>query len=369
MRVAIDVRAADGPPTGICSHVRTLVAALAATQDDNRYLLLRHAPSPRRPLAADPRFEEMMIPAATDLWLECNLHPILEQWDADLYHTPLAPVVRSCPAAMTIHDIIPRVMPEVVDERFRQYFDARIAPGLRQCDHLIAVSEHTARDVATFYGLSPSKISVVPQAAPPEHIGSVDSMAVNLVLAEARARRPYFLFVGALEPRKNVSRLLDAFAILCAESERHIQLVIVGAPRDKADELDRRLRAADREGNIVRLESATPEQLRAFYRSALAFVFPSLYEGFGLPVLEAMSHGVPVIVARVSALPELVSDGAGLLIDPYDPRELAEAMKRVACDDRLRESLSRSAKARAAEFSLQRMGERTVDAYRRAVTG
>ena len=347
------------------------MAALAATQDDNRYLLLRHAPSARRPLPADPRFEEMLIPAATDLWLECNLQPILEQWEADLYHTPLAPVpvVRSCPAVMTVHDIIPRVMPEVVDEQFRQYFDASIAAGLRRCDHLIAVSEHTARDVATFYGLSPSKISIVLQAAPPEHTGPVDSAAADLLLAEAGARRPYFLFVGALEPRKNVSRLLDAFAILCAESERHIQLVVVGAPRGKADELDRRLRAADREGNVVRLETATPEQLRALYSSALAFIFPSVYEGFGLPVLEAMSHGVPVIVARVSALPELVSDGAGLLIDPYDPRELAEAMRRVVCDHRLRESLSRSAKARAAEFSLQRMGERTVDAYRRAVTG
>ncbi len=363
------MRAADGFPTGICSHVRTLVAALAATEHDNRYLLLRHAPSARRPLVADPRFEEMMIPAATDLWLECNLHPILEQWKADLYHTPLAPVpsVRSCPAVMTVHDIIPRVMPEVVGERFRHYFDSRIAPGLRRCDHLIAVSEHTARDVATFYGLSPSKITIVPQAAPPEHTGPVDSVAADLLLAEAGVRRPYLLFVGALEPRKNVSRLLDAFATLCAESERRIQLLIVGTPRDKADELDQRLRAADREGNVVRVETATPGQLRAFYRSALAFVFPSLYEGFGLPVLEAMSHAVPVIVARVSALPELVSDGAGLLVDPYDPRELADAMRQVVCDHRLRESLSRAARARAAEFSLPRMGDRTVDAYRRAM--
>lgn len=370
MRIAIDVRAADGPPTGISWYVRTLLAALAAAGDDHAYLLLRHAPSDRALLTTDPRFEQRLIPAASDLWLECNLHSLLEDWEAGLFHSPLAApaVVRPCPAVMTVHDIIPRVMPEVVDERFRVYFEVRLVPGLRRADHLIAPSAHTARDVTTFYGVSPDRISIVAEAAPPEHVGVVDPRAADLVLSEARVQRPYLLTVGAIEPRKNISCLLEAWQLLRAEHGSSLQLVVVGQARDRSAELARALEKARKKGGVIWLEQTSSPRLAALYSRAFAFVFPSLYEGFGLPVLEAMSHGLPVIASRVSALPELVGE-AGLLIDPYDPREPAAAMHQLVHDDGLRRSLGERAKSRAGQFSLARMAEGTLAAYEKALAG
>jgi glycosyltransferase involved in cell wall biosynthesis len=371
MRIAIDARAADGPPTGIRWYVRTLIHALAASPEENRYLLLRHGAEGAVPLASDPRFEQMEVPAAGDAWMDWNLHSLLAEWETDLYHSPLAPppVVRPCRAIMTVHDIIPRVMPELVGEQFRQYFTSRVVPGFRRCDHLIAVSQHTAHDVRTFFGISPERITVVPEAAPPEHVGPVDPDRANQALAELGIRRPYFLSVGAVEPRKNVVRLLEAFQLLTKEFAEGVRLVVVGAARDQAEDAARALDAAADGSRVIWLEHATCDQLRAVYSQALAFAFPSLYEGFGLPVLEAMSHGLPVIASRVSALPELVGKEAGLLVDPYDAADLATAMRRVWEDGALRRALSEAAKARAGEFSLAGMGEGTRRAYQKAYHG
>jgi len=371
LRIAIDARAWDGPPTGITWYVRTLISALASARDNNRYLLLRHAP-PERPLLTEhPRFEQQPIPAASDLWLECNLHSLLEEWEADLYHSPFAapPVVRPCPAVMTVHDIIPRVMPELVDERFRAYFEERLVHGLRRADHLITPSAHTARDVATFYGVPADRSTIVSEAAPPEHIRAIDAKEADLVLAEAGVRRAYLLSVGAIEPRKNVSRLLEAFEMLCVEHGPSLRLVVVGAARDRSADVARALESAAKESGVVWLEEASSSQLAALYSRAFAFVFPSLYEGFGLPVLEAMSHGLPVIASRVSSVPELVGEDGGILVDPYDPRELAGAMHRLVHDDELRRSLGAAAKSRAEQFSLARMAEGTLAAYEKAVAG
>jgi glycosyltransferase involved in cell wall biosynthesis len=197
----------------------------------------------------------------------------------------------------------------------------------------------------------------------------VDPDRANQALAELGIRRPYFLSVGAVEPRKNVVRLLEAFQLLTKEFAEGVRLVVVGAARDQAEDAARALDAAADGSRVIWLEHATCDQLRAVYSQALAFAFPSLYEGFGLPVLEAMSHGLPVIASRVSALPELVGEHAGLLVDPYDAADLATAMRRVWRDGALRRALSEAAKARAGQFSLAGMGEGTRRAYQKAYHG
>jgi len=368
VRITIDARAADGPPTGIAWYVRTLLRALAESSAQHHYLLLRQRVDGAQPLVGDPRFEEVAAAPSGDLWLEFNLEPILQDFAADVYHSPLGAPAVVCPAAtvMTVHDVIPRVMPEVVDDAFRQYFNDRLAPGLRWCDHLIAVSRHTAHDLTHLYGIGPDSISVVPEAAPAEHVRAVAEANTDSVLASLGVCRPYLLYVGAVEARKNVAGLLDAFGILAGKGNDLVHLVLVGAARDNSSELARRLRQFTANDHVLWLEEVSPPELCSIYSGATAFVFPSLYEGFGLPVLEAMSHGLPVIVSRVSSLPELVGE-AGMLINPYDVGELASAMGAVASRPALRADLGTRSARRATHFTPAAMAGGTLGAYRNAL--
>jgi glycosyltransferase involved in cell wall biosynthesis len=365
VRLAVDARAAEGAPGGITSYVLGIVCALEATSGGHQVLLLRGTAS-AAPLSGDPRFQEVPVAGAGELWAEMNLDSVLSDWGADVFHSPLAPppVVCPCASVMTAHDLIPRVLPELVDTSFRSYFRDRVEPGLRRCDLVIAVSDHTGRDLAHLCGLDGTRVAVVPPAALPEHTTTLDQSDMAVALAELSVRRPYFLYVGAVEPRKNISGLLDAFAALSQQSgDTH--LVVAGAARDQSAAVARRLREATQHGAAIWIERASSRQLCALYQGALAFVFPSLYEGFGLPVLEAMSHGLPVITSRVSALPEVVGE-AGMLVDPYDAEALTGAMARVFDSEERRRWMAARSQARAEEFTMEKTGEGLMRAYGRA---
>jgi glycosyltransferase involved in cell wall biosynthesis len=367
MRIAVDARAAAAAPTGISCYVRTLVSALAACPGDHRYLLLREGES-SLPLSTDARFTEVGVGAA-DTWMEFNLDGLLDDWGAELYHSPLAPppVVCPCPRVLTVHDVIPRLWPDLVDEGFWHYFTERIVPAFRQGEHLIAVSHCTGRDLAHLYGLGPERMSVVPEAPLPEHVRAVPEPQARTIVASLGVRQPYLLYVGAIEPRKNVAVLLQAFEVLRAKGSVAPQLVVVGDARGEAARpLLRQLEGAQQRGPVIWLRAVAAQELCALYQLASCFVFLSRYEGFGLPVLEAMSHGLPVVVSRVSSLPEVVGE-AGLLVDPHDEKAAAAALHELLTDPCLRRSLAQRARERAAEFGLSAMGEGTLAAYRRAM--
>jgi glycosyltransferase involved in cell wall biosynthesis len=287
MRIAIDARAADGPPTGIRWYVHTLIHALAASPEENRYLLLRHGASESPPLTPAPRFEDVKLPSPADMWMELHVDEVLAEWQADLFHSPFAPVpgVRPCPGVMTVHDVIPRVLPELVDGAFSRYFRDRMVPSFRHCERLIAVSQHTARDLTHLYGIHPERISIAATAAPPHHVQPIAPDQATEVLARLGISTPYLLYVGAIELRKNVSLLLDAYVLLREADPTAPPLVLVGAARDESDETVRALRRAAGRAPVVWLEYLTSDDLCAVYSQATAFIFPSLYEGFGLPVL------------------------------------------------------------------------------------
>jgi glycosyltransferase involved in cell wall biosynthesis len=367
MRIAVDARAAAAAPTGISCYVRTLVSALEECPGDHRYLLLREGESPS-PLSADARFAEMNVEPA-DRWMELNLDGLLDEWGAEVYHSPLAPppVVCPCPRVLTVHDVIPRLWPDFVDEGFRHYFTERIAPAFRRGEHLIAVSGCTGRDLAHLYGVDPERISVVPEAPLPAHVRAVPEPQARTTLASLGVRQPYLLYVGAIEPRKNVITLLHALELLRGKCTVAPQLVVVGGIRgESAGALLRELESAQQDGSVVWLRGVGAQDLCALYQMASCFVLLSLYEGFGLPVLEAMSHRLPVVVSRVSSLPELVGE-AGLLVDPYDEKEVAAALYEVLTNLCVRRSLAQRARERASEFGLSAMGEGTLAAYRRAM--
>jgi glycosyltransferase involved in cell wall biosynthesis len=267
-----------------------------------------------------------------------------------------------CPAVVTVHDISYDRAPELFSRRDRVLF--RFVRGsLRRAARVIAVSEFTRADVCDRYGLDPGKVVAI--------ANGVGERFRPLPDAEARVRdrfgidRPYVLCVGALQPRKNVPLAIEAYARLMGRGTE-CELVIAGGDRGgRLDVLDAILRTR-LTGRVHMLGHVEDQEMPALYSAARALVFPSLYEGFGLPALEAMAAGTPVIASNTTGLAEVVGD-AGLTVDPRSADAFADALGRVLGDDGLRDRLAAAGRARAAEFTWVRTAAATAAVYREAL--
>lgn len=262
-----------------------------------------------------------------------------------------------CPTVVTVHDASFARAPELFSRRDRLLFRF-VAGSVRRAARVIAVSEFTRQDVIDLYGLSPERVHAIPNG--------VDARFAPRPEAAAAVRHafaldaPYVLTVGALQPRKNILRLVEAFAT--AAPIDHV-LAVVGGDRGGRDAV---LSAAARcgLGERLRLLGHVGEDLLPdLYSGARALAFPSLYEGFGLPALEAMACGAPVVASRTTGLGEAVGEAA-LTVDPSSVDELAAALARVLADEGLRARLIAAGRARAAEFTWEKSAERTADVYR-----
>jgi glycosyltransferase involved in cell wall biosynthesis len=291
-----------------------------------------------------------------------------------LFHAthPVPLRVRGCPNVHTVHDIIPLRLPyATLDDK--KYFLQLVGHVCRKADHIVTVSEFSRRDIIRFFGVPESRITNTFQAVGiPEKLlaKSDDAVADELRHAFKLDMKEYFLFCGAIEPKKNVSRLVDAYAL----SGSRCPLVIAGplgwqydADVDKIqDERFVKYRLKDggirSERQVRRLAYVPFAQLVTLIRGARALLFPSLYEGFGLPVLEAMLLGTPVMTSNVSSLPELAGDAARL-IDPTDIDEMVAAIRAIDADADLRAELSARGRERAKLFSPEAYRKRLGDVY------
>jgi glycosyltransferase involved in cell wall biosynthesis len=267
---------------------------------------------------------------------------------------PTAPGQR---LVVTIHDLAFLVQPELFPRAWRLMYRAALARAVRSSDAIITVSRHTAEDLIRRTSVDQRKVHVVPLAASlPPSDADRDS-----ALSRLKVPKPYVLFVGTLEPRKNLVRLVRAYQRMAARGGPHA-LVLVGPMGWHPQPL---LRAISQEGpgDIVLTGAVGPGELDALYRGAAAFVYPSLYEGFGLPVLEAMSRGTPCVVSSSSSLPEVAGEAA-LPVDPRSVVGLAEAIERVTSDPELAGRLREAGLARAARFSWDDTARGTLDVYK-----
>jgi glycosyltransferase involved in cell wall biosynthesis len=264
-----------------------------------------------------------------------------------------------CPAVVTVHDISYARAPELFSSRDRMLF--RFVRGsLRRAARVIAVSEFTRDDIVDRYALDPGKVVAVPNGVSDRFRPLAE--AGDRVHERFGINRPYMLCVGALQARKNVPFAIEAYSQIVSRGA-DCELVIAGG--DKGGHLDvldaiLRTRLTGRVHLVGHVEDAA---MPALYSAAKALVFPSLYEGFGLPALEAMASGTPVIASNTTGLAEVVGE-AGLTIDPRNVEELADAMRRMLQDAELRESLAAAGLARAAEFTWSRAAVATADVYR-----
>ena len=372
MRVAIDATAIPRQMAGAGVYTDSLVRAIREADRENDYVVFAR----RGAFAGLARTGFRIAPAPTPnrparlLWEQCLLPLQLRRRGVDLLHSPhhTTPLVApGCRQVVTFHDLTFFLLPARYPPSRRLYFQAVSRASARRADALIVPSETVKRDVVRILAVPQSRITTVYEAPAPIFRPIEDGAMLARVRQKYRLPHRFILSVGSLEPGKNRTRLIQAFHKLRRRGLEH-RLVIVGGRAWKYEgdlELVERLGLS---GEVLFTGYVPAEELAALYNCAELFVFPSLYEGFGLPVLEAMACGVPVVTSNVSALPEVAGDAA-LLAQPHDIEELADAMERPLRQSRLRASLRARGLKRAAQFSWERAARETVAVYEKTVAG
>jgi glycosyltransferase involved in cell wall biosynthesis len=285
---------------------------------------------------------------------------------ADVFHVTDYRVVRmDCPVVASLHDALPLKHPEWCNPRLRGLKNWLQRKAAQKADHVIALSHYAVDELVECFGVDERRITVVPCGVDEAWLQAPAPEAVAATLAAHDLRPGYFLFVGTLQPRKNVERLLDAYLALPAAVRAERQLVIVGRAGARAEALVRRIAAARQEGAQVvwlnRLDDGG--QLRHVYAGAGVFVFASLYEGFGIPVVEAFASGVPVVAANTTSLPE-VAAGAAVEVDPLDTAAIADAMLALSREPALRARCIAAGRARATVLTWDATARQTAAVYR-----
>ena len=354
-------------PGGIGTYVRNLVPALAQV-DPSLEMKLFHAR-----FVGNAKPPERWI---RDFWvqeLDGTIRSLYPRWDllgrpplpaslrsADVVHATnhaaIPPATPDQKLVVTVHDLAFEHFPTMFPREWRLLYRAGLRAAVRRAHAIVTPSRNTAEDVVARTKVDPGRLHVVP-LAPSLAAGTLE---VGEVLVRLKIRTPYVLFVGTLEPRKNLVRLVRAFRRVAATGLPHA-LVLAGPLGWHHDSLMREI-ALQGPGEIVLTGPLSGEDVDALFRGAAAFVYPSLYEGFGLPVVEAMARSVPTVASNTSSVPEVYGDAA-LPVDPRSVREIASAVEHVLTDVDLAERLATLGRARAERFTWEETARRTLAVY------
>ncbi|MEH2389317.1 MAG: glycosyltransferase family 1 protein [Nostoc sp.] len=265
---------------------------------------------------------------------------------------------------MNIYDLTFIKYPNYIDSVVKRYAE-RVKQCLQWTDIVLTISESSRKDIIEYLDVDPKKVYVTPLASrySPNYLSDKKNIAALEKQVNYDFSKPYLLFVSTIEPRKNINAIIYAFNLLKKKYKIEHQLILIGKKGWNYDPIFAEIESSPWKSQIHHLDYLSDELVALFYSKADVFVYPSHYEGFGLPVLEAMTLGAPVVTSNTSSIPE-VSGDAAILIDPNDPVQLAEAILKVISDSQLRQELINKGKARAKLFSWERTAKETLNAYR-----
>jgi glycosyltransferase involved in cell wall biosynthesis len=370
MRIAIDARKLHD--FGIGTYIRNVLLGLARLDHDTEYIVLC------RPVDAD-RVGELganfrAVPEGArpySLAEQVTIPLSLVRERAHLFHEPhyVLPPATRCRSVVTIHDCIHLMFPQYLPGRTAHAY-ARLSmwSAARKSDRILTVSEASKRDILRFFDIPADKVAVIYNAIDERFLAPADDARMDAIRQRYQLDHPFLLYVGNIKPHKNLERLIEAFQMVRRGELEHIKLLIIGDEISKYATLRRAVHRYKLHKHVRFFGFVPDATLAILYRLARVFVFPSLYEGFGLPPLEAMASGTPVITSNVSSLPEVVGDAA-MLIDPYQPDAIAGAMRRVLQDERLRDDMRERGLARVREFSWGRSVKRVREIYDEVLAG
>ena len=355
MRVAVDCRLLGAPRAGSAYYTLGLLHGLAAANVANQYVLLSQRPLDGLP--ADPRFETVVLPDAAlcdPRWEQLQLPAELRALRPDLYFAPTSvlPMLRCCPQVAVVYDLGFLHHPQFYAPALRGYLRPWVSAAAHNAAAVVCLSEHAARGVAETLGVAAAQLHVVPGAPASRFRPTVNDAAAANVLERHGVRKPFVLSVASLEPNKNLPRLLAAFAQSDALSESDWQLVLTGRPGGDVDAVRAAIARHGLSGKTVLTGFVPEDDLPGLYSAADVFAFVSLYEGFGLPPLEAMACGAPVLAGNTTSLPEILGDAA-LMVDPSDVDSIAQGLSRLMSGPSLRRALAERGGEQARKFSWE----------------
>jgi len=364
VRIGIDARKLHD--FGIGTYIRNLLRELARLDHSTEFVLLCRPEDSEGIRALGENFRPVIELAGNYSIAEQFKVPLaLQRERVTLFHAPhyvLPPLVR-CRSVVTIHDCIHLMFPQYLPSRFAlAYARTSITLAARRATRILTVSESSKRDILRFVDVPPSKIDVIYNSYD-ERFG-VEPREEEVVRVRERYQLhdPFVLYAGNVKPHKNLERLIEAFHLVRDRGLDRLKLVLIGDDISRYTALRRAVHRHQLHQYVRFLGYLPGETLAVLYRLAGVFVFPSLYEGFGLPPLEAMASGTPVVTSNVSSLPEVAGDAA-VLVDPYDSRAIADGIYRVLTDQRLRADLKRLGIARASQFSWESSVRRVREIY------
>jgi glycosyltransferase involved in cell wall biosynthesis len=370
LRIAIDAHSVGTGLGGNESYATNLIEALAEIDSANSYTIY----VTRR--AAVERFSNRWpnvsvratLPHTPLIRIPLTLSAELRKNPVDVLHVQFtAPPFSPCPVVVSIHDLSFEHLPQTFKWRSRKQLRITVPRSARQAAQVIALSRHGRDDIIETYGVEPEKVTVIPLAAPAHFQPVLNEQELQRVRQTYGIEGDYILSVGAIQPRKNLSRLVAAYSRLrpIGPKGNLPKLVLVGKWGWLYEETLRSIKELETSDSVVLTGYVPESDLPALYSGALAFVYPSYFEGFGLPPLEAMQCGTPVIVGNRTSLPEVIGD-AGMLVDPFDVDDITAAIVKVISDSDFREQLRVKGLERASIFNWQKTARETLTIYRKA---
>jgi len=364
VRIGIDARKLHD--FGIGTYIRNLLRELAALDHETEYVIISRPDDGLAVQALGANFRPVAETAGNySLSEQIAIPRLLKRERVDLFHAPhyVLPPLVGCPSVVTIHDCIHLMFPQYLPNRWAlTYARTSITMAARRATRVLTVSESSKRDILRFVDVPPGKIDVIYNSFDPRFGVEPDADTVDRVRERYQLQSQFVLYAGNVKPHKNLERLIEAFHIVRSRGLEQLKLILIGDEISKYTALRRAVHRHQLH-NYVRFLGYLPEDtLAVMYRLAGVFVFPSLYEGFGLPPLEAMASGTPVVTSNVSSLPEVAGDAA-VLVDPYSAEAIADGMYRVLTDNNLRSDLRRRGPERARQFSWESSVRRVREIY------
>ena len=363
MRIGIDARMTYYRRAGISQYTLQLIEGLARCDTKDEFVILQSRKS-REPILERPNFSTRRLYTPSHHRLEQFSLPLeISHLRLDVLHSTdfIPPFRRNCRSVITVHDLVFLMYPDLLTKDAARYY-GQIDQAVRHTDAIIAVSQATKMDVMRLLGVAENRITVIYESASPIFRPLNKGEVTERIRSRFGVEDDFLLFVSTIEPRKNVPNLLRAFRLLLDNYHPKAKLLLAGEKgwlSEEAFELADELGLGE---DALFLGRVSTEELLWLYNGARALVAPSLYEGFGLPPLEAMACGTPVVTSNLSALPEVVGD-AGVLVDPRDVDALAVALWRILSDEQLRASLIDKGFKRAAVFSWDKAAQETLSLY------
>jgi glycosyltransferase involved in cell wall biosynthesis len=375
VKIAIDIRRMS--EFGVGTYIRNVVRTLGRLDHETTYFLIG-APAKVKEIGPLPANFHTVAMANPEHSLKSyrEFRAMVKRLDCDLVHIPnLFSVPRrlSCPYVMTVHDILDHLSRARERPGFMRSLHFQLTKrALSRAARIFAVSNFTKLEMEKLFNISPGRIEVVYNAIDERLLrGHANSAERQLIVERYQVTYPFLLYAGRISPHKNVVRMIEAFSALKAELEKDqlfpdLKLIIIGDDVSGNPDLRRTVIRSGVQHDVRFLGFVPIEVLRTFYDAAKIFVFPSLYEGFGLPPLEAMAHGTPVVTSNVSSLPEVVGNAA-VLVHPENVFEIMRALHRVLLDQPLREKMKERSYRQAAKFSWEKSVRRIMDVYQEVV--